>query len=850
MRSKSYYFLLLVLGLGLLSGLLFTQKEFHYGLDVKGGIRLTYEMDLSKLTPEQKTNVSSIRENLLSILSRRAVGPLGVAEPTILAKGDSQFIVELPGLTDLDKAMAVIGSSARIEFFDASNVVSKSRSYAPYTTVDEPKKDDPSVSFRKTSGLGDTIRYGSAEYASIIKGWAPILAGTDLETANVQPKGEGYQPEMIFSLTGQEKIRRWSLAHQRDGENLATVLDGKVLSIAPLKEGAVLEREAVIDGQFSAAWVTSLVDKLKSGSLPVDLKPLSQESVDPTIGSQALGKMVTAGMVSFGIIALFLIAYYSFPGFVALIALLLYVLFTLTVLKLINATFSLAAIAGFILSVGMAVDANILVFERFKEEIKSGKSLASAIELGFRRALPAIVDSNACTMLTSLVLVNIGTGPVKGFATTLIIGVAISLFTAVTVTRSLLKFSIGAGIASDPKWYALDRNWFGKLLGDESEPLRVVEKYKKWFLYSIITIVISIPFFFMGGFKPNVEFQGGTELQYAVNDASATGPAIQAKLESGGYRGANVQLGSGKNEKIAYITIPASTGLTASDTTAIQKIADVTGLKATDNRGFTSIGASVQKETLRNAITGVLVSSSLIILYLAFRFGIGFGGFNAGLRFGVSAIGALGHDILVVFGTSAIFGFLFHWEVSALFLTAMLTMIGFSVHDTIVVFDRIRENLRRVKPGEDFGHLCDRSITQSFARSINTSMTVIVTLAILVAIGTPTPELKFFVVAMLVGIISGTYSSLYNASPILYLWDRAAGKKGHEHTLIGMAHQDVVRNRVITTATTTIGETPVTPSAPQPPQQPQSPTGRTYGQVRRRANSAKASHQEIEDDDL
>ncbi len=570
------------------------------------------------------------------------------------------------------------------------------------------------------------------------------------------------------------------------------------------------------------------------------MKELSAEKIDATIGSSSMDKMTLAGVIAFGVIAVFLLAYYAFPGVIALIALSLYVLFSLTVLKLTGATFSLAGIAGFILSVGMAVDANILVFERLKEEIKSGKKLQAAIELGFKRALPAIFDSNACTFLTSVVLLNLGTGPVKGFATTLIIGVSISLFTAFTVTRSLLMFFVGSGIGDHESWYAVNRNWFGKKFDPiTAEPLVVVQKAKKWFGLSLLTVVICIPFFFLGGFKLNVEFRGGYEAGYRLTTQNADANALSANLEKAGFKGGNVKLGTGANQsKIAYLTVPEDPRLSAlkTDTEREALIASSAGLADATAVSYSFIGPAIQKETLTNAILGVSISSLLVVCYLAIRFGIGFGGFGPGMRFGVSAIGALVHDILVVIGTAAVVGFLFKWEVSALFLTAMLTIIGFSVHDTIVIFDRIRENLRRPKPGEDFAHLMNRSITQSFARSINTSMTVIVTLAILVAFGTPTPDLKFFVLAMMIGIISGTYSSIYNASPILYLWDKMIEKsKGVEHTLVGMANAENLRHQVITTRV-----------ADQP--EVVSDSGRTYGQVRRRANQKKAGHIDIEDD--
>jgi len=850
LQSRSYLFLLLVVILGVGSWFGYSATKYNLGLDVQGGVRLVYEMDVTQLKPEQRSQLATVRRTILSSLENRAGGSLGATENNISQKGDYQFIVELPGFTNIDEAKRIMGTSARIEFYGASNVVGPKRQYARFDIEANDKGDEPVVNFRPRTG-GDVIPFMvpdpnnpknqllNPKYQDILKEWGePILSGTDLASAEVDLNGPGPRPLMHFSGEGSAKMERWSRANPEG--MLAIVLDKKVLSLNHVKEGQILKDNAIIDGTMSSDYVRSLVDLLNSGSLPVDLRAISSETVDPTIGKAALTQIITAGTVAFGVISLFLIAYYAFPGFVALLALGLYVLFTLTVLKLINATFSLAAIAGFILSVGMAVDANILIFERFKEEVQKGRELTKAINLGFSRALPAIIDSNACTILTSLVLLNLGTGPVKGFATTLVIGVAISLFTAVAVTRSLLMFAIGAGFAKSEKAFAIHRNWFKGLEEKaDTEPLPVVQKSKRYFLISLATIVPGLIFIAIGGLKPNVEFRGGSEVQYSVHDASLTSPQITAKLEAGGMKGGSVKFGSGQGgEKIAYVSVPPEAGLKGlSEKDINAKVAQVTGLNQADFKGYTEIGPTVQKETLRNAIMGVVVSAILIVVFLGIRFGVSLGNFVAGLRFGTSAILALLHDILVVIGVAAIVGYLAGWDISSLFITAMLTIIGFSVHDTIVIFDRIRENLRRPQAGESFEHLINRSITRSFARSINTSMTVIVTLGIIFFAGSATPDLKFFVLAMLVGIISGTYSSIYNASPILYLWDKAVEKnKGKADTLVGLAIAESKKSEVVQTKVASPVADPVTTKASQ------------YGQVRRRANApTKPRNEDIED---
>lgn len=839
-QLKGLLFLVLVVVLAVASGFLYQAKPYQFGLDVQGGIRFTYEMEFDKdpkLAAEQQKNVLSIQRNLVGTLQNRASQSLGVVEANVQPHGNTGFIVEVPGYTDITKAREIIGTTAKIIAYHASTVNTAQRDFRQFKAgeSENDKAGNPYVPFIRQSDQKKIVP-GDPEYTAMVDGWTKILEGADLQKAAIQVAGERPQPQFFFNPEGASKMEKWSRSVAGQEENLAFVLDGRVISIAAIKKDTpYISNEAFIDGTFTADYVKRLVSLLNSGALPVKLTETSSMSVDPTIGKQALNQMVYAGVIAFGLTALFLLIYYVFPGFVALIALGLYVLFTLTALKLINATFSLASIAGFILSVGMAVDANILVFERVKEEMREGRSLLTSVELGFKRAFPAILDSNMCTILTSLVLSIMGTGPVKGFATTLIVGVAISLFTAVVIVRSLLVFLVTSGIGNNPKLYGLNRSWFGESMEAtaDTNPKQIIKKSKLWFTISAATVIIGIPFFMMGGLKTNVEFNGGTEAVFSLEGSASADPAtITKKLEEAGYPGSVVKVGTtADGKKQVYATIP---GKLSNDPNFGTKLGEMTGLNATPS--LTTIGPSVAEETQNTARNGVLISSALIVLYLAFRFGVSVGGLKNGLKFGFSAIGALIHDILVVVGLAAIVGYFFKWEVSALSITAMLTVIGFSVHDTIVIFDRIRENLRKPIQGETFEHLCDRSITRSVARSLNTSITVIATLIILMVWGTPTPDLKFFCAAMLFGILSGTYSSIFNATPILWMWDTyVSKKKGPQHSLIAEAMAESARIRAAqsqaTAATAGAGAAPAA----------------GYGTVKRRNRAKDAGRQELED---
>lgn len=801
MQSRNPIFLVIVAALVGLSIWLYSVRPYSYGLDVQGGVRLTYQIVEESLQPDQRQNIPQIQNDLVRTMQSRAGSALGVTEASVSKKGLDQIVIELPGYTDINAAKGVLSTTAKIQVYHADNVRTQKRTTRPY--VEDQRKTDengvPYITFTRRSTPTNVLEPGDPAYAEMIKGWNLLIEGADVTDAFPRSEGTNTVPVFNFGGEGAKNLEQFTRRFRNDGELLAFVLDGRVLSINPVEPGAVLSTTAYINGTFDPAYVMTLTGLIKAGSLPADLKELSSQKVDPTIGNKALGDIVFAGYISFGIVIVFLLVYYAFPGLVATLAMCLYVLFTITAMKLIGQTFSLAAIAGLILSIAMAVDANILIFERLKEEMKAGRSLATAMDLAFKRALAAIVDSNAATIGTSIILFTFGDSMVKGFATTLIIGVALSFLTAVSVTRAILGGLLSVGIGTNPKWYALERNWFGEGLEQraETKPLPVLEKRNTFFALSGAIVAIGAVFILMGGLKPNVEFLGGYEAILKVPAGqNASSAAIVDSLDKAGVKEANVKFGEGADEKgavtrLAYITIPANAGIQANDPAVLAKIAEATGFSS-DGASISEIGATIRDETIWNAIYGTIGSMGFIIIWLAIRFGIALGGIKNGLKFGLSAIASMLHDMAAIFGTAAIVGFLLGWEVSGLFISAMLTVASFSVHDTIVIFDRIRENLRKPHKGQTFDFLINKSITQTVARSINTSATAIVSLIVLIAVGTPTPELKFMCVAMLVGMVVGTYSSIFNASPILYLWDKATIKaKGAGHGLMAEAEREI-----------------------------------------------------------
>jgi SecD/SecF fusion protein len=430
---------------------------------------------------------------------------------------------------------------------------------------------------------------------------------------------------------------------------------------------------------------------------------------------------------------------------------------------LIPVTFTLPGIAGFILSVGMAVDANILIFERTKEELRDGRPLRQSIESGFQRAFSAIFDSNVCTAVTSLLLYNFGTGPVRGFALTLLIGVALSMFTAITVTRTLLLLLVNSGAGRNLGAWGVNRTWQPRF--------NVVRNRGKFYVISVLLIVPGIIFAFLGGFKPGIDFTGGTEVRLQF-PTPVTRAAVENAIRAQGIEDPAAQIAG---DNAVFVRLPRQKD---GEVTQAQAETLVQGLQKTfpgvTAPEYSLIGSSISTELTRNAVTSIFFSSLFIVVYLAFRFAIG--GLANGIKFGVAAIIAMLHDVLLLVGMFAILGYFLNWKVDSLFVTAALTVIGFSVHDTIVIFDRIRENLKGKSGREDFGDLISKSINETFARSINTSLTVVLTLVALIIFGGPV--IRPLNAALLIGILSGTYSSIFNAAPLVFDWQRRFGKGG------------------------------------------------------------------------
>lgn len=755
--------LLVILVLAVFAGLVtFKNRLFgldirpRYGLDIQGGVRVVLRAKTEEYTKHGKPWTADNLESVRKILDRR-VNFSGVSEPVIITKPPDQIIVELPGLKDEKQALEQLQSTASLEFYllpQLGNKDNTSSAKWSQSTVEDPKtgaKQDVLIDNSTHKPVSDP------DLEAEVFSKEPLVTGKDLlpnSRATIQPSSVSPVIEFEFNGDGSRIFEEATRAHI--GQYLAIFLDKKLLT-APSING-VIPGKGIIEGNFTLESAKALSDQLNAGALPVPLEILETRKLEATLGREAVAATTKAGMIGLALVLVFMLLVYRLPGFLADIALILYTLFSIALFKLWPITLTLPGIAGFILSIGMAVDANILIFERLKEELKSGKTLRAAIDTGFRRAFTAIFDSNVCTIITCCVLYNFGTGPIRGFALTLGLGVAVSMFTAITVTRTFLFALVSLGFAQSPAAYGLNFQWIPKW--------HVMRRKWLWLGLSGLIIIPGLIFWGIGGIKRSIDFTGGTELQvpYASRHSA---DEIERVLAQVGIRDSRVVVSSDPNSpsKVAYVTTPyLPDQQRAAVTTALTT--QVGPLTPGANVGYSNVSGTISKELSWNAIQAVIFASVLIVLYLAFRFAIG--GFGEGLKYGICAVVALLHDVLVVWGAFAILGYAFNWQIDSLFVTAMLTVIGFSVHDTIVVFDRIRENLQHRLKGESFSDLADRSINQTFARSVFTSFTVILTLTSLLIWGGV--AIHQFVAALLIGIISGTYSSIFNASVLLVMW--------------------------------------------------------------------------------
>ncbi len=719
-----------------------------------------FPMLVLKLSPEEE---KFIRENAVDQsleIIRNRIDQFGVSEPVIVRQGEDEIVVQLPGVKDPKRALKLIGQTAQLEFklvdsdagVDAASLIRRA--------VDEgrvPAGADVKIINSVLKGQlprGDAIyfmkeqdsRTGRIKKSPILLKDNTLMTGDAVKTAHVRIGGTYNEPYVALELTDRGARLFAKITEENVGKRLAIVLDGVVRS-APVIREKIGGGHAQISGSFTHEEATDLAIVLRAGALPAPVNIIQNVTVGPSLGRDSIQRGLYSGLLGACFVIVFMVIYYSLSGLIADIAMILNLLFLMAVLALFQATLTLPGIAGIILTIGMGVDSNVLIFERMREEKALGKPLKAFIDGGYDKAFWTIVDAHVTTLITAMALFLFGTGPIKGFAVTLSAGIIINLFTAIFGTRIVYDFLISKRAIKDIRFMHLVKK----------TALDFISKRNIAFCISGVLVATGLLAFVQinrGTANLGVDFAGGTMVQYRADKAFEL-KNIRAAMEDAGIEGYTLQEVPGQHILIVRVKKSAETvgDVEAAITKTLETaVADI----KFSIESKTEIGSTVSQELRRKAILAIAISLAGIIGYLAFRFN---------LSFGVAAAIATFHDVLAVLGIL----YMLNVEITLLTVTALLTLAGYSLTDTVVVFDRIRENMRKNRK-IGFANIINLSVNEMLGRTIITSITTLIVVLCLFFLGGVV--IHDFALALILGIIIGTYSSVFVASPIVYLWHR------------------------------------------------------------------------------
>lgn len=687
-------------------------KNIHTGLDLSGGVSITYQ------TKESNPSSEDMNDTIYKLQKRVEQYS---TEAQVYQEGDNRINVEIPGVTDANAILEELGQPGSLYFI-------------------EQEDEDGNQNFT----YGENGYVLSRPLEEIIESGSVALEGTDVADAS----GGAYQDqttnsrEYIVSLTltdeGAEKFAEVTEANV--GKPIAIVYDNEIKS-APNVKSAITGGQAQIDGMSSVEEAQNLASYIRIGSLSLELEELRSSVVAAQLGEEAIATSVKAAAIGLVIVILFMILAYRIPGLVAGVALILYTAIMLITLNAFDITLTLPGIAGIILGIGMAVDANVIIYARIREEISAGNSVRSAIRGGFKKAFSAIFDGNITTLIAALVLMWLGSGTVKGFAYTLALGIVISMFTALVVSRLVVNALYAVGVR--------DEKFYGR--ASERKAVNFVGKRKIFFIISIILILCGPAAMLIhsqgdgNALNYSLEFSGGTSTNVTFNEEmdikqidSEVTPLVE---EVTGDKNVQPTKVVGTNQ----VTIKTR-ALTLDEREALNQALVEKFDVDEDLISAESISATVSSEMRKDAVVAVIVATIFMLLYIWFRF--------KDIRFAGSAVLALLHDVLVVLTFYAIA----RVSVGNTFIACMLTIVGYSINATIVIFDRIRENLHGSNRSENLEEIVNSSITETLTRSIYTSFTTFVMVAILFIMGVS--SIREFAAPLMVGIICGGYSSV------------------------------------------------------------------------------------------
>ena len=708
-------------------------KNIKLGLDLEGGVSITYQVKGETPSAEDMSDTIYKLQKRVEQYS---------TEATVYQEGDDRISIEIPGVTDANEILSELGQPGSLYFI-------------------KEKDSDGNPNY----GLDTSGHYVLAKSMDELKEeGSVVLTGTDIKSAksgSYQDSTTGANENVVqLSMTkeGTEKFAEATKAAKEAKETIAIYYDGELISV-PSVNAEITDGQAIIEGNMSYEEAEQLASTIRIGGLSVELEEIRSNVVGAQLGEEAISTSLMAGAIGLAIVFVFMCVVYLLPGLASSLALVIYTGLILVLLNAFDITLTLPGIAGIILGIGMAVDANVIIFARVKEELTAGKSVKSALNAGFHKAMSAILDGNITTLIAAAVLWLKGSGTVKGFAQTLALGIVVSMFTALVITRMIVYAFYAVGIRNT--------KLYGRIK-EERAPIDFLGKRKIFFAVSVAVILIGFVFMGVnagtgkGALNYSLEFKGGTSTNvtfdkaYTLKEIDETMiPDLEKVTDD-----PNIQVQTVANSN--QVIFKTQT-LDLEKREAFAKyMADEFGVEEKDIT-TENISSTVSSEMRVDAIIAVAIATVFMLLYIWLRF--------KDIRFATSAVVALIHDVLVVLA----FYVIARISVGNTFIACMLTIVGYSINATIVIFDRIREEMKTKKRGEELDVLVNRCITRTLTRSIYTSLTTFVMVAVLFVMGVS--SIKEFALPLMVGIICGAYSSVCITGALWYVMKTKIGKK-------------------------------------------------------------------------
>ena len=708
-------------------------KNIKLGLDLEGGVSITYQVKGETPSAEDMSDTIYKLQKRVEQYS---------TEATVYQEGDNRISIEIPGVTDANEILSELGQPGSLYFI-------------------KEKDSDGNPNY----GLDTSGHYVLAKSMDELKEeGSVVLTGTDIKSAksgSYQDSTTGANENVVqLSMTkeGTEKFAEATKAAKEAKETIAIYYDGELISV-PRVNAEITDGQAIIEGSMEYEEAEQLASTIRIGGLSVELEEIRSNVVGAQLGEEAISTSLMAGAIGLAIVFVFMCMVYLLPGLASSLALVIYTGLILVLLNAFDITLTLPGIAGIILGIGMAVDANVIIFARVKEELTAGKSVKSALNAGFHKAMSAILDGNITTLIAAAVLWLKGSGTVKGFAQTLALGIVVSMFTALVITRMIVYAFYAVGIRNT--------KLYGRIK-EEREPIDFLGKRKIFFAVSVAVILVGFVFMGVnagtgkGALNYSLEFKGGTSTNvtfdkaYTLKEIDETMiPDLEKVTDD-----PNIQVQTVANSN--QVIFKTQT-LDLEKREAFAKyMADKFGVEEKDIT-TENISSTVSSEMRVDAIIAVAIATVFMLLYIWLRF--------KDIRFATSAVVALIHDVLVVLA----FYVIARISVGNTFIACMLTIVGYSINATIVIFDRIREEMKTKKRTEELDTLVNRCITRTLTRSIYTSLTTFVMVAVLFVMGVS--SIKEFALPLMVGIICGAYSSVCITGALWYVMKTKIGKK-------------------------------------------------------------------------